>query len=47
MNKNGFTLVELIVSIVLVSIVLVSMTGTLVKLKETYNVVNEDADARI
>ena len=42
MNKNGFTLVELIVSIVLVS-----MTGTLVKLKETYNVVNEDADARI
>lgn len=47
MNKNGFTLVELIVSIVLVSIVLVSMTGTLVKLKQTYNVVNEDADARI
>ena len=47
MNKNGFKLVELIVSIVLVSIVLVSMTGTLVKLKETYNVVNEDADARI
>lgn len=47
MNKNGFTLVELIVSIVLVSIVLVSMTGTLVKLKETYNVVNENADARI
>lgn len=47
MNKNGFTLIELIVSIVLVSIVLVSMTGTLVKLKETYNVVNEDADARI
>ncbi len=47
MNKNGFTLVELVVSIVLVSIVLVSMTGTLVKLKETYNVVNEDADARI
>ena len=47
MNKKGFTLIELIVSIVLVSIVLVSMTGTLVKLKETYNVVNEDADARI
>lgn len=47
MNKNGFTLVELIVSIVLVSIVLVSMTGTLVKLKQTYNIVNEDADARI
>lgn len=47
MNNKGFTLIELIVSIVLVSMVLVSMTGTLIKLKETYNVVNEDADARI
>lgn len=47
MNKNGFTLIELIVSIVLVSIVLVSMTGTLVKLKQTYNIINEDTDARI
>lgn len=47
MNKKGFTLMELIVSIVLVSIILVSMTGTLIKLKETYALVNEDADARI
>lgn len=47
MNNKGFTLIELIVSIILVSIVLVSMTGTLVKLKDTYNIVNEDADARI
>ena len=47
MNKKGFTLIELIVSIILVSIVLISMTGTLVKLKDTYSVVNEDADARI
>lgn len=47
MNKNGFTLIELIVSILLVSIVLVSMTGTLVKLKQTYNIINEDTDARI
>lgn len=47
MNKKGFTLIELIVSIILVSIVLVSMTGTLVKLKDTYNLIYEDADARI
>ena len=47
MNKKGFTLIELIVSIILVSIVLISMTGTLVKLKDTYSLVNEDADARI
>lgn len=47
MKKDGFTLIELIVSIVLVSIVLVSMTGTLVKLKQTYNIINEDTDARI
>lgn len=47
MKKQGFTLIELTVSIVLVGIVLISMTGTLVKLKETYNVINEDTDARI
>ena len=47
MNKKGFTLIELIVSIILVSIVLISMTGTLIKLKDTYSLVNEDADARI
>ena len=47
MNKKGFPLIELIVSIILVSIVLISMTGTLIKLKDTYSLVNEDADARI
>ena len=47
MNKKGFTLIELIVSIILVSIVLISMTGTLIKLKDTYSLLNEDADARI
>lgn len=47
MNKKGFTLIELVVSLVLVSVVLISMIGTLVKLKDTYNLVNEDADARI
>ena len=36
-TKRGFTLVEVIVSIVLVSIILVSMLTTLVKLKELYN----------
>lgn len=47
MNKKGFTLIELVVSLILISIVLVSMMGTLVKLRQTYSLVNEDADARI
>ena len=34
MNKKGFTLIELIVSIVLVSVVMVSMLMALVKLRE-------------
>ena len=46
MKRKGFTLVELIVSIVLVGIVLASMIGTLLSLKNTYNVVNEDMEAR-
>ena len=46
MKKQGFTLVELIVSIVLVGIVLASMIGTLLSLKNTYNVINEDMEAR-
>ena len=41
MNKKGFTLIELIVSIILVSIVLISMTGTLIKLKDTYVLIND------
>ena len=47
MNKKGFTLIELIVSITLVSIILVSLLATLVKLKQTYEVIDEDSDIRI
>ena len=47
MKKNGFTLIELIVSIVLVSVILVSLLATLVKLKQTYEVLEEDSDIRI
>lgn len=47
MNKKGFTLIELIVSITLVSIILVSLLSTLVKLKQTYEVIEEDSDIRI
>lgn len=47
MNKKGFTLIELIVSITLVSIILVSLLATLVKLKQTYEVIEEDSDIRI
>ena len=46
MNKKGFTLIELIVSITLVSIILVSLLATLVKLKQTYEVIDEDSDIR-
>ena len=34
MNKKGFTLIELIVSIVLVTVILVSLLATLVKLSQ-------------
>lgn len=44
MKKDGFTLIEIIVSITLVSVVLVSMMGTLIKLKEVYSLVDEDTD---
>ena len=47
MNKKGFTLFEVIVSIVLISIVLISMMSTLVKLKESYEVVYTNTDALI
>lgn len=47
MNKKGFTLIELIVSIVLVTVILVSLLATLVKLKQTYEVIDEDSDMRI
>ena len=47
MNKKGFTLFEVIVSIVLISIVLISMMATLVKIKESYEIVYENSDALI
>ena len=47
MNKKGFTLIEVIVSIVLVSVVLTSMLASLVKLKTSYEVVSENTDALI
>ncbi len=46
MRKNGFTLIELIISIALVGIILASMIGTLISLKDTYGVINEDVEAR-
>ncbi len=47
MKKNGFTLIEILVSITLVSIVLVSMLNTLVKLKDVYATSNDDTDVRV
>ena len=47
MKKNGFTLVELVVSIVLVSIVMVSLLTTLLKIRQTYQIVNENSDILI
>lgn len=47
MNRKGFTLIELIVSIVLVSVVMVSMLMALVKLRENYSTVNENANALV
>jgi len=47
MKRNGFTLVELLMSITLVSIVLVSMLGTLVKLKNVYALSNNDTEIRV
>ena len=43
-NKNGFTLIEVIVSIVLVSVVMVSLLGSLIQLRQTYTVIHEDSD---
>ena len=47
MDKKGFTLVEIIVSISLISIVLVSMLVTLVNLRQVYSESNDDTDIRI
>ena len=44
MKKKGFTLIEVIVSIVLVSVVLVSLIASLIQLKHTYDVIHENSD---
>ena len=44
MNKKGFTLIEVIVSVVLVSIVLVSLLASLIQLRQTYSIIHEDSD---
>ena len=43
-NKNGFTLIEVIVSVVLVSIVMTSLLASLIQLRKTYNVIHENSD---
>jgi len=43
-NRNGFTLIEVIVSIVLVSVVMVSLLGSLIQIRQTYTVIHEDSD---
>ena len=47
MNKKGFTLVEVIVSIVLVSVILISLMATLIKLRNTYGEVHKNTDVLI
>ncbi len=47
MNKKGFTLIEVIVSVVLVSIVMVTLTATLVELKKKSEDVSKNTDAVI
>lgn len=47
MNKKGFTLLEVVVSVVLVSLVLTAMLSALVKLKTTYSTSNENTDALV
>lgn len=47
MNKKGFTLFEVIISVVLVSILLTSMLVTLVKIRDAYSIVYENTDALI
>lgn len=47
MNKKGFTLLEVVVSVVLVSLVLTAMLAALVKLKTTYSTSNENTDALV
>ena len=46
MKKQGFTLVELILSIVLVSIIIVTMVGTILKIRQSYSIINQNIEAR-
>ena len=46
MKKQGFTLMELILSIVLVTVMLVTMVGTLIKIRESYSIINQNIEAR-
>lgn len=45
MNKKGFTLVEVLVSVVLVAIVMISMLASLVKIRNTYSNLSQNSDA--
>jgi len=47
MNKKGFTLIEVIVSIVLVGLVMTSLLATLVQIKDAQSIVHENSDAII
>ena len=47
MNKKGFTLFEVIISVILVSVLLTSMLATLVKIRQAYSIVYENTDALI
>lgn len=47
MNKKGFTLIEVIVSIVLVSVVLISLLGSLIQLRSTYTLIHENSDVLV
>jgi len=47
MKKNGFTLVEILVSISLISVVLVTLLNSLVKIKDVYLKADEDTDIRL
>jgi prepilin-type N-terminal cleavage/methylation domain-containing protein len=47
MKRNGFTLVEILISLTLVSVVLVFMLNTLIRLKDVYVTSNDDTDVRV
>ena len=47
MKKNGFTLIEVIVSVVLVSVVMVSLLGSLIQIRQTYTLIHENSDVLV